>query len=225
MHLLLEDVVKAYGKKSVLDHASYTFEEGKIYALLGRNGAGKTTLFNCINEDTDYEGTIVLDEGKKILPDDIGYVLSEPVVPDFLTGREFLKFFLEVHGHTDAEKETDEILSAIGLETDDANRLMKEYSHGMKNKIQMAVIFAMKPQILLLDEPLTSLDVVASEEMKDMLKGMKEGRIIILSTHILDLAEDLCDEIVLLKDGKLSAAGSTDDEAIREKILSALMEN
>ncbi len=225
MNLVLEDVVKAYGKKSVLDHASYTFEEGKIYALLGRNGAGKTTLFNCINEDTDYEGKVILDNGEKIMPDDIGYVLSEPVVPDFLTGREFLKFFLEVHGHDSAEREADEILSAIGLEMDDANRLMKEYSHGMKNKIQMAVIFAMKPKILLLDEPLTSLDVVASEEMKDMLKGMKEGRIILLSTHILDLAEDLCDEIVLLKDGKLSAAGSTDDEAIREKILSALMEN
>ncbi len=225
MNLVLEDVVKAYGKKSVLDHASYTFEEGKIYALLGRNGAGKTTLFNCINEDTDYEGKVVLDNGEKIMPDDIGYVLSEPVVPDFLTGREFLKFFLEVHGHNGTEREADEILSAIGLEMDDANRLMKEYSHGMKNKIQMAVIFAMKPKILLLDEPLTSLDVVASEEMKDMLKGMKEGRIILLSTHILDLAEDLCDEIVLLKDGKLSAAGSTDDEAIREKILSALMEN
>lgn len=225
MHLILEDVVKAYGKKSVLDHVSYTFEEGKIYALLGRNGAGKTTLFNCINEDTDYEGKIVLDDGQKILPDDIGYVLSEPVVPDFLTGREFLKFFLEVHGHEDAEREADEILSAIGFAMDDANRLMKEYSHGMKNKIQMAVIFAMKPKILLLDEPLTSLDVVASEEMKDMLKGMKDGRIILLSTHILDLAEDLCDEIVLLKDGKLSAAGSTDDEAIREKILSALVEN
>ena len=225
MNLVLEDVVKAYGKKSVLDHASYTFEEGKIYALLGRNGAGKTTLINCINEDTDYEGKVVLDNGEKIMPDDIGYVLSEPVVPDFLTGREFLKFFLEVHGHNGTEREADEILSAIGLEMDDANRLMKEYSHGMKNKIQMAVIFAMKPKILLLDEPLTSLDVVASEEMKDMLKGMKEGRIILLSTHILDLAEDLCDEIVLLKDGKLSAAGSTDDEAIREKILSALMEN
>lgn len=225
MNLLLEDVVKAYGKKSVLEHASYIFEEGKIYALLGRNGAGKTTLFNCINEDTDYEGNIVLSDGQKIMPDDIGYVLSEPVVPDFLTGREFLQFFLEVHGHVNAEEETDEILSSIGLSTEDANRLMKEYSHGMKNKIQMAVIFAMKPRILLLDEPLTSLDVVASEEMKDMLKGMKEGRIIILSTHILDLAEDLCDEIVLLKDGKLSAAGSTDDEAIREKILSALVEN
>ncbi len=225
MDLLLEEVVKAYGKKSVLEHAAYTFEEGKIYALLGRNGAGKTTLFNCINEDTDYEGNIVLSDGQKIMPDDIGYVLSEPVVPDFLTGREFLQFFLEVHGHVNAEEETDEILSSIGLSTEDANRLMKEYSHGMKNKIQMAVIFAMKPRILLLDEPLTSLDIVASEEMKDMLKGMKEGRIIILSTHILDLAEDLCDEIVLLKDGKLSAAGSTDDEAIREKILSALVEN
>ena len=225
MDLLLEEVVKAYGKKSVLEHAAYTFEEGKIYALLGRNGAGKTTLFNCINEDTDYEGNIVLSDGQKIMPDDIGYVLSEPVVPDFLTGREFLQFFLEVHGHLNAGEETDEILSSIGLSAEDANRLMKEYSHGMKNKIQMAVIFAMKPRILLLDEPLTSLDVVASEEMKDMLKGMKDGRIIILSTHILDLAEDLCDEIVLLKDGKLSAAGSTDDGAIREKILSALVEN
>ena len=103
---------------------------------------------------------------------------------------------------------------------------MKDYSHGMKNKMQMLVNIIANPKLLLLDEPLTSLDVVVSEEMKQILRSMKNDKIIILSTHILDLALDLCDEIVLLNHGKLEPLPKEhlDTDEFRTRIIDALKE-
>ena len=99
MKLEVLNLKKKFGEKQVLDGIEFTFESGKIYGLLGRNGAGKTTFFNCLNDDIKPdEGTFNMIVDKNIRPltiDDIGYVLSTPTVPEFLTGREFLKFFLE----------------------------------------------------------------------------------------------------------------------------------
>ena len=101
------------------------------------------------------------------------------------------------------------------------------YSHGMKNKMQMLVNIISKPNVLLLDEPLTSLDVVVAEEMKQLLRNLKEGRVIIVSTHIMDLALDLCDEIVLLSHGELERVDKEelDNREFKEKIIAALRED
>ena len=93
----------------------------------------------------------------------------------------------------------------IKIKEEDWYRLIKDYSHGMKNKMQMICFLITKPPVILLDEPLTSFDVVVAHEIKQMLKAMKQDHIIIFSTHILELAEDLCDEIVILNQGKLEA--------------------
>ena len=209
MKLLLQQIVKGFGPKSVLKGAGFVFEQGRIYGLLGRNGAGKTTLFNCISGEFPVEaGCIELDDGRGPHPlreYDVGYVLSTPYVPDFLTGYEFVKFFLEISDHSDAARTPDEWLALVGIETEDRHRLMKDYSHGMKNKMQMLCFLIARPPVILLDEPLTSFDVVAAAEMKNLLREMKHEHIIIFSTHILDLAADLCDEIVLLTHGVLEA--------------------
>ena len=125
MKLIIENLKKSYEKNLVLDEIDYEFESGKIYGLLGRNGAGKTTLFNCINEDISVDnGKIYLDSeyGKNIInTNDIGYVVSTPVVPEFLTGREFLKFYLDINPDDD---------SMIQLFNDyrrKANKLKEEY--------------------------------------------------------------------------------------------------
>ena len=102
MKFVIDNLVKSYGKDTlVLDGASFEFEEGKIYGLLGRNGSGKTTLFNCINGDIPFNsGEFHLEvDGvvRNLIPEDIGYVLSTPTVPEFLTGYEFLKFFLDIN--------------------------------------------------------------------------------------------------------------------------------
>lgn len=232
MELIARDICKRFGEKEVLRGASFTFEKGRIYGLLGRNGAGKTTLFNCMNEDVKADGgsfEIAGDDGRRrpIGPEDIGYVLSTPVVPEFLTGREFLKFFVEINqAKLRDPKPLDEYFELMKIAPEDRDKLLKDYSHGMKNKMQMLLSIIAQPNILLLDEPLTSLDVVVAEEMKQLLRSLKKGRITIFSTHILDLALDLCDEIVLLSHGELESVDKVnlDSQEFKEKIIAALRE-
>lgn len=227
MKLVIEHLAKKFDTKEVLKGIDFTFESGKIYGLLGRNGAGKTTFFNCLNKDitTDGGNFYLEEEGMKreMTASEIGYVLSAPVVPEFLTAREFLKFFLDINQIT---CDMDVCFDRVSIVPEDRDKLLKDYSHGMKNKMQMLVNIIAKPKLLLLDEPLTSLDVVVAEEMKNLLRSIKEDRIIIFSTHIMDLALDLCDVIVLLNHGELEVVGKENlgNEAFKEKILSALRE-
>lgn len=232
MKFVIEHLSKSFEKKEVLKDISFTFEEGKIYGLLGRNGAGKTTLFNCLNRDLKMDNgsfCIVDDSGgrREVAAEDIGYVLSTPTVPEFLTGREFLKFFIDINEKTiAAPKGIDEYFDYVSIEPEDRDKLLKDYSHGMKNKMQMLINIIAQPNILLLDEPLTSLDVVVAEEMKQLLRSLKQKRITIFSTHIMDLALDLCDEIVLLNHGVLEVVEKTDldRKEFKDKILEALRE-
>lgn len=232
MEFVIEHLSKSFEKKEVLKDISFTFEEGKIYGLLGRNGAGKTTLFNCLNRDLKMDNgsfCIVDDSGgrREVAAEDIGYVLSTPTVPEFLTGREFLKFFIDINEKTiAAPKGIDEYFDYVSIEPEDRDKLLKDYSHGMKNKMQMLINIIAQPNILLLDEPLTSLDVVVAEEMKQLLRSLKQKRITIFSTHIMDLALDLCDEIVLLNHGVLEVVEKTDldRKEFKDKILESLRE-
>ncbi len=231
MKFIIEHLSKQFEKKEVLREIDFTFEAGKIYGLLGRNGAGKTTLFNCINRDIKSDrGQFFLEvDGtrREVKADDIGYVLSTPTVPEFLTGREFLKFFLDINEDSIPVRKTlDEYFDEISIAPEDRDKLLKNYSHGMKNKMQMLINIIAQPNILLLDEPLTSLDVVVAEEMKQLLRSLKHDRITIFSTHIMDLALDLCDEIVLLSHGELEAVekSNLDNQMFKDKIIAALME-
>ena len=136
MRFMIEHLSKGFEKKEVLKDIDFTFEIGKIYGLLGRNGAGKTTLFNCINRDLKADGGqfFLEEEGKRreVKAEDIGYVLSTPTVPEFLTGREFLKFFMEINEGSVAEpKSLDEYFDFVSIDKEDRDKLMKDYSHGM----------------------------------------------------------------------------------------------
>lgn len=210
MKLKLNNITKNFDNKKILDSIDFTFEKGKIYGLLGRNGAGKTTLFNCISEELSLDSgniSLINTEGleENIDSSNIGYVYSDPVLPDFLTGYEFIKFYIDIHKDKINNLLTvEEYLGFIKIEEDDRHKLIKSYSFGMKNKIQMLCYLITKPNIILLDEPLTSFDVVVALEIKNLLKEIKKDHILIFSTHILQLAIDLCDELVILKDGKLS---------------------
>ena len=230
MKLVIKNLKKNFEKKEVLKGINFEFEKGKIYGLLGRNGAGKTTLFNCLNEDLEIEsGEFYIEEKgtRKIEAEDIGYVLSTPNVPEFLTGREFLKFFIDINKKRIKEPKTiDEYFEFMKIEKEDRDKLLKDYSHGMKNKMQMLVNIIASSNILLLDEPLTSFDVVVAEEMKQMLRNIKKDHIIIFSTHIMELALDLCDEIVILNKGMLERIEkeNLDNEHVKNKIIEALKE-
>ena len=229
MKLVIENLNKSFDKKEVLKNINFTFESGKIYGLLGRNGAGKTTFFNCLNEDLKCDsGEFYLSDrksNKKIESSDIGYVLSTPIVPEFLTGREFLKYFIDINKDNIKDLKTiDEYFDIVKIDMEDRDKLMKDYSHGMKNKMQMLIYLIASPNILLLDEPLTSFDVVVAEEMKELLKKMKKNRILIFSTHIMELALDLCDEIVVLNKGELLEIKRDEltDKELKNKIINIL---
>lgn len=229
MKLVVENLSKNYGKKVVLQNINFTFEEGKIYGLIGRNGVGKTTFFNALNEDIDItSGNIKLIDNNynnKLSSSDIGYVISTPIVPEFLTAKEFLKFFIEINKDDIKEiKDLDYYFDLVKIDKDDQDKLLKEYSHGMKNKIQILINFISNSKVLLLDEPLTSLDIVVQDDMKKLLKQMKKNHIIIFSTHILEIAMDLCDEIVILNNGKLELIEkkNLNTKNYKDKIIKAL---
>lgn len=208
MELKLKNIKKSFDNNEVLKGGNFTFEQGKIYALLGRNGAGKTTLFNIMAEELKKkEGEVLLSkEGQtdKLKSTDISYVYSDPILPEFLTGYEFIKFFMDINKEDiDESIKIEEYFDIIKINEKDRHKLIKSYSHGMKNKIQMLMFIISQPDVILLDEPLTSLDVVVALEIKRLLREIRSRHIIIFSTHILQLAKDLCDEIVVLHKGKL----------------------
>lgn len=209
MKLILQNIKKSFDQKEVLKDCSFTFEKGKIYGLLGRNGSGKTTLFNCISKEIKMDaGSALLDDGgnrNEVHELDIGYAYSTPVLPEFLTGYEYLKFFMDINAdRIDPNMSISDYFKIMHFDEEDQYRLIKGYSHGMKNKIQMLCFIISHPDVILLDEPLTSFDVVVALEMKQLLREMKDKHILIFSTHILQLAVDLCDEIVVLNNGVLT---------------------
>lgn len=225
MKLEIKNLHKSYGNKEVLKDINFTFEEGKIYGLLGRNGAGKTTFFNALNEDIKIDSGEFLLDNNKLSTTDIGYVVSTPQVPEFLTGKEFLQFYLDINkDKIENLKDIDYYFDLVKLNKEDQNLLLKDYSHGMKNKIQMLINIISNPKIILLDEPLTSLDIVVQEEMKKLFKDYKDNHIIIFSTHILELAIDLCDEIVILNNKQLELIEKKDlnTKKYKDKIIESL---
>lgn len=231
MGLVIEHLRKDFKGKSVIKDASFEFKKGKIYGLLGRNGAGKTTLFNCISKDIPLDdGVIKLSDDGRIFDykeTDIGLVHATPNVPDFMTGYEFIKFFIDMNQQQMKNIRTpDAYLAKVGIKKEDRHRLMKEYSHGMRNKVQMIATMMIQPPVLLLDEPLTSFDVVAAHEVKELILSTKTDSVVIFSTHILQLAKDLCDEIVLLHNGELKGipASSIQDADFENEIVRLLSE-
>lgn len=230
MELLVEGLYKIFDKKTVLDQIEFSFSKGKIYSILGRNGAGKTTLFRCISEDLSFEqGEIYLveDEKKRKLSfADVGMVSASPVLPEFLTGYEFVNFFVKLNEEELNGKSIDDYFEMMRIEEADRHKLIKHYSYGMKNKLQLLCCLIRRPKIILLDEPLSSFDIIVSHEIKETLLRMKDDHIIIMATHIMQLAQDISDEIVLLKQGKLMEMNTMglDGKEFEEYVIDALSE-
>ena len=229
MKLIVKNLSKTFGKKEVLKNASYTFDQGEVYALLGRNGAGKTTLFKLITDSIVKDsGEVLLEIDGKSLPldfKDVFFMVSEPELPKFLTGREFISFFIEANKENIKDtKDLDSYFSLVDLDIDDSNRLIQDYSTGMKNKLQMLMFLIIRPRVILMDEPLTSLDVVIQLQMKKIIREIHKDHIIIFSTHILQLAKDICDRIVLLHDKSLNPVDSLikDDPEFEDTIINLL---
>ena len=222
------------GGMLILSHIDFEIKGNEKVAVVGRNGAGKTTLLKLI------AGEMTLDrDDRRTGP---GIVKSRQVTVGMLkqqafgdNGRTVEEELLAACPCKDTfarerfeyEREYDRLFTGFGFTKADKRRPLKEFSGGEQTKIALIRLLLEKPDILLLDEPLTSLDVVVSEEMKQLLRSLKAGRITIFSTHIMDLALDLCDEIVLLNHGELEVVEKTDMDSreFRDKIIAALRED
>ena len=215
MQLALKNINKSFDDKQLFNDVTFNFETGKIYGLLGRNGAGKTTLFNCIAQNLSVDSgsiAIIDDAGQENTAyenTEIGFVTTTTHLPDFMTGLEFVHFVMDLNRERlTTPYSARENLTRYGINDSDQNKLLRDYSHGMQNKVQMLVTEVTNTPIDLLDEPLTSFDPVAAYEVKERIRELKSQAIVIFSTHILELAKELCDEIVLLHDQKLEVLGN-----------------
>lgn len=215
MKFIIRNLSKSYGNKEVLKDLSYTFYKGNIYSVIGRNGTGKTTLFHCLNGEESFDGEVPIieenGETRELSEDDIYLVSDSPILPEFLTAREFISAFVKLNNKADSSLDTENLFDLFRINESDRNRLIKEYSFGMKNKVQLMCAFILKPKIILLDEPLSSFDIIVSHEIKEMLIQMKSEHIIIMSTHIVQLATDVSDELAILKNKKLHKANYEGD--------------
>lgn len=229
MKLIIENLSKSFGSNKVIRNIDFTFEQGKVYALLGRNGSGKTTLFNLISDELKKDSGEVYIEKDGIRtavdPEELFFMVANPSLPNFLTGYEFIEFFIDVNkDKVENLKTVDEYMDWIGFEESEKRRLIQGYSLGMKNKLQMLMFMILRPSIILMDEPLTSLDVIMQLQIKNLIREIHKDHIILFSTHILQLATDLCDEIVILNEGKLSLIDHTllDDPQFEQRIIDIL---
>ncbi len=212
--------------KKVIDKLSLSVREGDIYAFVGRNGAGKTTTIKSIvgiNHIT--EGDILLNN-VSITKDPvrykkmISYVPDNPILYEHLTGIQHLNFVADMYDMTYKEREMKIKEYAKKFELyNDLGNLISSYSHGMKQKLVLIAAFMHDPSLLILDEPFVGLDPKASFVLKTELKNKaEEGKIIFFSTHVLDVAEKLCNRIAIIKDGKLIVDGDM-DRIIKDKSL------
>ena len=212
--------------KKVIDGLNLSVREGDIYAFVGRNGVGKTTTIKSIvgiNHITD--GDILLDK-ISILKDPIkyksmiAYIPDNPILYEHLTGIQYLNFIADIYDLTfkEREKAIKEYATKFELYNDLGN-LVSSYSHGMRQKLVLIGAFMHDPKMYVLDEPFVGLDPKASFILKELLKEKaKEGKIIFFSTHVLDVAEKLCNRIAIIKDGKLLVDGDM-DRIIKDKSL------
>ncbi|MDO4670199.1 MAG: ABC transporter ATP-binding protein [Aerococcus sp.] len=209
MQLKINRIKKSFGSHHVLADCTMSFDQSTITGVLGRNGVGKTTLFNILYGELsadEGEATLVFDDGteRALQMDDIGMLFAETVLPEFLTGYEFVRFYLDLH-QAPGQWQAEEYLDLVDINQEDRYRLIKGYSSGMKSKLALISLLILQPPVILLDEPLAAVDIVVQAQMKQVLREMKKDRIILLSTHIVSLAQELADEVVLLKDGRLHA--------------------
>lgn len=225
MTIIVSEVVKQYKKSIVaLDHLSLSVNEGQIFGLVGPNGAGKSTLINIIANVISFNSGEIIICGEKLkkksykYKEFTGFLLEKPTYLEKLTGEEFLHFaaFLFKIENSVASPLVDELLNFLELK-DKKYSLIESYSAGMKKKISFAAAIIHKPKLLILDEPLESIDPISANLIKESLRLMAEkGTTVFLSSHNLDTVENLCDEVAIINKGKIIFQSKTKD--IRNKL-------
>ena len=221
----IEDLSKDYEtgfwrKKKVraLDGLTLNVHSGQIFGFLGGNGAGKTTTIKILMGLLfPTEGTARI-LGRSIsdvkMHGSIGYCPENPYFYDYLTARELMNYFGEIFGFDAAKRmdKTEELLTAVGLAEKDRSKQLRKFSKGMLQRVGLAQSLINDPEIVFMDEPMSGLDPMGRREIRELIAGLREkGTTVFMSTHILSDVEALCDEVAIMRSGKLAATGKLDD--------------
>ncbi len=215
--LRIEKLTKKYGNRRVVNSLSLNIKPGEIYGFIGHNGAGKTTTIKCCCGILDFdEGDIFID-GVSVKREPLAckrklaYIPDNPDLYDFLTGIKYLNFIADVYGLPKRVREERIHRFADAFElTQDLGQTVGNYSHGMKQKLSIIAAFIHEPKLMLLDEPFVGLDPKAAHILKGQMRELcLSGGAIFFSTHVLEVAEKLCDKIAIIKNGLLVVSGPT----------------
>ena len=214
--LNIAHLTKAYGEKKAVDDLSLHIAPGEIYGFIGHNGAGKTTTLKSCCGILRFDAGEITVAGKSIRTDPIAckqvmaYIPDNPDLYEFLSGVKYLNFIADVYGVGKTERETRirNYAERFGL-TDDLAQPISEYSHGMKQKLAVISALLHEPKLILMDEPFVGLDPTASHQLKTIMREhCDRGGAIFFSTHVLEVAEKLCDKVAIIRSGRLVASGT-----------------
>lgn len=217
--LNIQHLAKAYGEKKAVDDLSLHIAPGEIYGFIGHNGAGKTTTLKAVAGILNYdEGTILVDgvDNRKNPLDckrRTAYIPDNPDIYDFMTGIKYLNFVADIFGVGSAERQERIRKYADLFElTGDLGQAIATYSHGMKQKLAIISAFIHEPKLILMDEPFVGLDPKAAHILKGMMRELcDKGGAIFFSTHVLEVAEKLCNKVAIIKDGRLIRQGTMEE--------------
>ena len=217
--LKIENLTKTYGNKKAVDDLSLHIEPGEIYGFIGHNGAGKTTTLKSCCGILQYDsGEIFVDgvsmkENPLVCKSKIAYIPDNPDLYDFMTGIQFLNFTADIFGVGANERQELIHKYADAFEiTGDLAQPISAYSHGMKQKLAIISALIHSPKLIIMDEPFVGLDPKASHLLKQIMREMcDKGGAIFFSTHVLEVAEKLCDKIAIIKNGRLIKWGSVEE--------------
>ena len=229
--LYIQHLTKCYGEKKAVDDLSLHIAAGEIYGFIGHNGAGKTTTLKSVVGILQFdEGEITID-GHSVRADpltckrELAYIPDNPDLYDFMTGIKYLNFVADIFGVGAAERQARIRKYADAFElTDDLAQPIAAYSHGMKQKLAIIAAWLHQPKLIIMDEPFVGLDPKASHLLKGMMREVcDQGGAIFFSTHVLEVAEKLCDKVAIIKGGKLIRSGTMEevkgDDSLEEVFL------
>lgn len=230
--LKIQNLTKIYGDQKAVDHLNLHIKQGEIYGFIGHNGAGKTTTLKCITGILPFEeGDIfILGQSVKDKPveckENIAYIPDNPDLYDFLTGIQFLDFIADVYKVNQVDRQNKIRKYAKAFEIyDNLAQPISAYSHGMKQKLAIVSAFIHEPKLIIMDEPFVGLDPKATHLLKTMMKEFcQNGGAIFFSTHILEVAEKLCNRIAIIKQGKLIVSGLMEEITKQESLESVFLE-
>ena len=216
----IKNVSKSYdGKVKALNDISFKIDNGEIFAFIGHNGAGKTTMIKSLVGILDFDSGDILINGKSIKKEPIeckremAYVPDNPDLYENMTGLDFINFICDIYDVSLEDRKVNSEKYSKMFEMDGKlGSDISSYSHGMKQKVALIAALSHNPDVLIMDEPFVGLDPKAVFDMKEVMHKMaKEGKTIFFSTHILDVAEKLCDRVAIIKKGEIVKIGKMKD--------------